>query len=688
MGRFSNAEASQLPAQADSSAVYFSWGETMLTEFDETTGFLGALPKQKQLLFVCLSADLKVQDMNVPAKQVFGSAIKKNAAEVLSPDKIFQPLLEDAEALLAAIQQGNIEFNSTVPTPKLHIRWFINTEYETNNLLQRFFLLGFNVTSYRLIEQRLFRLENMIGHLPGNVYWMDANCIHMGCNDNVLKMLGLPREQYVGATYEQLTEIAGWQEQGASFKRDDLEVLRTGKAKANIEEAPLPHKDGTVHYYLTTRVPLFNKLGEIDGIAGISTDITELKKVEAELRTAKEKAEAATEAKSQFLANISHDFLTPLTAIIHGIDAIAIHRDDGAKLLEYCADIKTTADTLTNYVQDILEVAQFNHSGMPIRYDLFDLRKFITEIGNIFRLQAVRKGLKFKIDYPTDAIDHVVSDKHRIRRILINLLGNAVKFTAAGEIALSIETITTPQATIRLSITVADTGIGIPEDKVGIIFDKFIRLSPSYTGHYKGAGMGLNIAREFAEQLQGSLTVKSEVGKGTVFSCKVLCCLPNSRAAHSTVPHIKAEAGSPPIVPQQSGQAAPKPDLTEVKILLVEDDLMIQKFTKLVLSEFNCQITVANDGEQALRLAESTHYDLILLDLGLPDINGIAVAETIFMGKRSKSTNRPTHIVALTAHGGIKERNACSAVGIPYFCQKPLTAPEFLKICRQFNLGI
>lgn len=658
----------------------------MSRELVENESYYTTLLKQKQLFFVVLSENLKVQEMNVAAEQVFGPGRNKNAAEVLLPDATFRPQLRNAQHLFAAIHEKNAEFVSIV-NPDVYIHWIIHVTNNTERTLQRFIMYGFEVSAYKLAEQKLFRLEDMIRHLPGNVYWMDANCVHMGCNDNVLKMLGLTREQYVGTTYEQLAVIADWKGQGESFKQDDLEVLRTRAEKAGVEEPALPHKDGSVHYYLTTRVPLFNKRGEIDGVAGISTDITDLKKIEAELRTAKEKAEAMAEAKSQFLANISHDFLTPLAAIINGIDAIATHGEDPSKRLEYCADIKTTADTLTHYVQDILEVAQFNHNGVPMRSELFDMRKFIAEIENIFKSQAKRKGLKFIVDYPEGMIDHLVSDKHRIRRILTNLLGNAIKFTASGQVALKIRTDLVSQDSTRLSITVADTGIGIPENKLGVIFDKFMRLTPSYEGHYKGAGMGLNIALEFAEQLQGTLTVKSEVGKGTVFLCDVLCSLPNAKATRNTIVH---HTQASPQTPTLTKQTKPLPDilsdLTDLKILLVEDDRMIQKFTQLLLAEFGCQIAVAKDGEEAIQLTETTDYDLILLDLGLPDQEGVVVAETIFSRGREKHA-KPIKIAALTAHGGVKERNACLAAGIQYFCQKPLTKDELFKICRHLNLG-
>ncbi len=279
--------------------------------------------------------------------------------------------------------------------------------------------------------------ETMIAYLPGNVYWMDRNCIHIGCNDNVLKMTGLSKNQYIGKTYEELAELAGWTHgEAQSFKKDDLEVLTTGLPKRNIEEPLLRHVDGSFHYYLTSRVPMLSQKGDIIGVAGISVDITERKKMEEDLLQSKEKAKAANLAKSAFITNMSHDIRTPLSGIIGMADMLE-KEGDSTKDREYGHTILETSDRLLSLLNDILEIVSADEAREEnINFITFNLLERINHVRELFLSSSQIKNLALSANISPDLPEYIVSDRIKVDRILLNLISNALKFTNQGHVKL------------------------------------------------------------------------------------------------------------------------------------------------------------------------------------------------------------------------------------------------------------
>lgn len=653
--------------------------------------------KNSHDLFVSLSSDLKILTFNPATEKIYQKNVKfcsgHSYRELFDNDEVIFKLLENKKDLFLDLnKQYPSPLSQTTSVQNTCILWTIYATKDNTDQMTGITMIGYNLSNEKTAEQKwrdtVSSLESMIAHLPGNVYWMDKNCVHIGCNNNVLNMLGLTRKEYIGKTYEELAKIVNWKDgQGESFKRDDMEVLRTGKPKFNVEELPLPHQDGRVLHYLTSRVPMRNEAGEIVGVAGISIDITDRKKMEEELKEAKEKAELAADVKAKFLANMSHDFITPLSIITGASEALAAYGNKTNKRLEYCHDIKITANMLMGYVKDILEVAQFDYEKVPLKKEIFDLHAMAYEVIRIFALQADKKGIYLGMDYPEHVVYHIVSDKHRIRRILNNLLGNAIKFTeSGGRVDLKIDMIDHNADTARICFIVSDTGIGIPEDKLELIFDRFSRLDPSYSGHYQGLGLGLNIVREFAQQLDGCVTVKSKIGQGSVFRCEVVCNLPNAKRFHSGIHEEnnlqrKKEIKNQPVqkASLRDSQQPPSTELSIKKLLLVEDEPLIQKFTQLALKDLGCQITIANNAQEAISFATNNVYDLILLDMGLPDHDGLYVAKKIRTDE-ANHTKEPQRIIVLTAHLDSSKKEACFKAGVNDFLKKPLTKEMFLQL--------
>lgn len=517
-------------------------------------------------------------------------------------------------------------------------------------------------------------LENIIACAAGNIYWMDKNCVYLGCNDNVAKFFGVKsRHDVIGKTYKELATKGNWNSanQAQSFMADDMEVINTGKGKYNIEEPPVPGPDGKPIYYLTTRVPIFGKNNDVIGVIGTSIDITERKLSEQALLQAKEKAEAANKAKSEFLANISHDFVTPISIILSGLDAIKQSGTNAKARDEYVNDLKIAANNLLSYLQDILEIAKSEYDKLPIKHETINLKELFDEIENLYTIEATKKKITFNIIQSNTLPETIINDKHRLKRIISNLVGNAIKFTENGWVNLTVAALNRTDDSVKLQFAIEDTGIGIPGDKLSTIFEKFTRLDPSYRGHYKGAGLGLGIVKEFVEQLGGKIKIKSDLGKGTTFYFDLTCKLTDNINK----------------IDQQAEQLSELPDLSWLKVLFVEDDRMVQKFTQMLLTDFKCQVTIADTAEKAIKLTEQQEFNLVLLDLGLPDHDGFYVARAI---RNYEATHATTvsrkKISALTAHVDEDKRADCLAAGMDDFCKKPLTQQTFIDLCKRHSI--
>jgi len=385
-----------------------------------------------------------------------------------------------------------------------------------------FRITGQEISKDKSVEEQISAISNyyesIIACMPNNVYWLDRNCITLGCNDNVARFVNLKsRSEFPGITYEKMGELAGWNKEVAeSFKKDDMEVMANDVPKYNVEELPVYNDNGEPVYYLSSRVPLHNPEGKVVGVVGISVDITDLKKIQNALKTAKEKAEEANRAKSEFLAVMSHELRTPLNAIM-GMAQILSLRNLTPQQQEYVEDIYRSGKVLLNLVNDVLDFAKLEtgtQAFISIPVDLYDLVREVT--GNMEAL-ANEKDLQLILNYQEDVPLYFISDPRRLRQIFYNLIGNAIKYTDKGRIIVSIEVLKKMQRKAHLKISVKDTGVGVPEDKLDFIFDRFSQLEPAYRGKHAGTGLGLAIVKQIVEILGGSISVRSALGKGTTF---------------------------------------------------------------------------------------------------------------------------------------------------------------------------
>lgn len=362
----------------------------------------------------------------------------------------------------------------------------------------------------------VYQLETLIENMPCNVYWMDNNCRMVGCNQNVLTMLHLNRDQFRGKTYDELSTLCHWPEGLADkLKNDDLTVLKTGNPIFAIEDPPIPHADGTFLHPLTSRVPIRNNEGKIVGVAGISTDITQLKKTEHDLKIAKEDAESSNRAKSDFISNMQHDLRTPFSGI--GGMASVLYAMSEEKYPEFSELLKIMINSceqwqsVHNRIFDVFDVEQI----APINIEPVSISKEVEKIQEMLSATLYLKKLRCILEPVSPELDMIDTDALKFHLILLSLISNAVNFTEQGEVTVAVFGDKNERV-----IKVMDTGIGIPVDKFEYIFERFTKLSLSNKDgeHFKGVGLGLYIARAYATQLGATIHVNSQLGKGSIFS--------------------------------------------------------------------------------------------------------------------------------------------------------------------------
>ncbi|WP_131795062.1 PAS domain-containing sensor histidine kinase [Fluoribacter gormanii] len=527
-------------------------------------------------------------------------------------------------------------------------------------------------------EKTQSTLENILAHMPGHVYWKDKNGVYLGCNNRQAQNLGFQfGYEIVGKTDFDLP----WGENQAELLRqNDLHIMQTGETEIIEEKAQI---DGKKAIVLSHKSPMRNKKGEITGVLGISIDITDRKKIEAELNIAKEKAEAASLAKTEFLENMRHDIRTPLTGIVGFADLIKFEAQS-PRIKEYADNLVASSHALLDFMDDVLEAIHVSSGEVPKVRKKFVLQKVAQHIIDLNRAKAFAKHLDLSLNFDANIPKYLIGDPVRIHRILLELIANSLNFTDAGFVRLTAKLAKQENREVILKFIVDDSGIGIPKDKQQEIFLQFKRLTPSYKGIYKGAGLGLAVIKQFIDELDGEIYVESTVAKGTTFTCIIplkTALLEDETGIDkdfidSTIPSL--EQKNP--ITNKHPESLVKP--FKHRILLVEDNTIAQTIAKEMLHQCGCQVDLAADGQSALQLWKKNRYDLIFMDIGLPDMDGYQVTHHIRVQEIAK--NHHTPIIALTAHIGEENKQRCIESGINAVLSKPLTQKNCCDILNSF----
>lgn len=509
-------------------------------------------------------------------------------------------------------------------------------------------------------------LRTLVDNLPDFIYAKDANCRFLLANASVARHMGTTPEKLIGKTdYDFFPP-----DLAEAYAEDERRVMRSGEALINREEAGLD-ATGNAMTILTTKVPLRDEQGRVVGVLGIGRDITARVKVEAEIRAAHEAAEAANRAKSAFLANMSHEIRTPMNGVLGMAELLLESRLDPEQ--RDCAEtIRESGKSLLTIINDILDFSKVEAGKLELESIDMDVRGAVDECARLLAIQAHAKGLEIEVSCDPELPEVVRGDPNRLRQILLNLGGNAVKFTSKGSIGISMGVMQTFAQDVLVRFEVRDSGIGIPEDRLESLFKPFTQVDASTTRRFGGTGLGLSIVRRLVELMHGTCGVESEPGVGSRFWFTARF---GRAVAMQSDAEVSVDATAAKVEAALSAQTA----VPRRRLLMAEDNVVNQRVAARMLEKFGYLVDVVSDGREAVAAWSRGSYDAILMDCQMPEMDGYAATREI---RRQENGAARVPIIALTAHAIKGADEECFAAGMDHYITKPIDRDE-LRECLE-----
>ncbi len=491
------------------------------------------------------------------------------------------------------------------------------------------------------------------------IYGVDTRGRCTFINRAAAEMLGYQAHEVLGQDVHAL--IHHTRPDGSPYPAEDSPIhrtLRAGKGCRQDHEV-LWRRDGTAIPAEYASFPLRGGDGEIKGAVVSFTDITERKQAEREMVRAKEAAQSATRAKSEFLANMSHEIRTPLNGVI-GMTELALDTELTPEQQEYLGMVKLSADHLLTVVNDILDFSKIEAGKLDLEAIDFDLRETLDDTVATLATRAHKKGLELADHVAADVPDALVGDPHRVRQVLVNLIGNAIKFTDRGEVVLRVEVESRSEQEVRLRFAVSDTGIGIAPEQQQRLFKAFSQADTSTTRKYGGTGLGLAISARLVEMMGGELQLESRVGRGSTFHFTLPIRLAQGPAARRTVP--------------------PEPRFVHgLPVLVVDDNATNRRILEEMLGNWGMQPMAVEGGREALAALEQARaagkpFSLVLLDAMMPEMDGFMLAERI---GHDEAMAGPT-LMMLSSANRREDAARCRELGVDSYLTKPIRQSTLL----------
>lgn len=502
----------------------------------------------------------------------------------------------------------------------------------------------------RETQQEARMLSQVARHANDSILLTDADQTIRWVNEAFTKITGYSSAEAIGRKPGDLLNAAETSEA-------TLEALSACLSRGLPFRGELlnQRKDGTLIWMETNIVPVPSTAGEPQLFVSIERDITQAKRHEEELAVAREAAERGDRAKSEFLATMSHEIRTPMNGVI-GMAELLSESDLTADQRLYTETIRSSGQSLLKIINDILDLSKMDSGRLSIDPVNFAPGPCILDAVDILRTTAARKDLYLDVCFETRLPPIMFGDDGRVRQIVVNLVGNAIKFTETGGVTVSVRH--TPHDTgYRVTIEVQDTGIGISEEKRERIFDAFSQADAATTRQYGGTGLGLTISRLLAEQMGGDITVRSRENGGTTFAVEIVL----GRAQEEV---SGGEAAAPVVDPEV---------LRGMRILMAEDNRTNRIVIERYLKNVPVELATAENGLVAVEAVKTKSFDVILMDMSMPEMDGLDATREI----RKLPLHQP-HIIALTANAFATDEERCLAAGMDAFLSKPVRRQELL----------
>ncbi len=512
------------------------------------------------------------------------------------------------------------------------------------------------------LQEQLHFVEELVEAIPLPVYVKDEARRYRLLNRAFEQFFGIDRKDYLGLTaFDLLTD-----EGARTHDERDRELLKSISRQSY--EARIPNRNGTVRDGIYHKATLTRSDGSIAGLVGTISDITERKALEQAAMIAKDAAEAANRAKSDFLANMSHELRTPMNGILGMLDLV-LDGDLKAEQREFVDIARGSANGLLAIINEILDFSKIEAGKVILEVISFDLHALLAATVKLMQPGASDKGLRLHHEIAPEVSKSFTGDPLRLRQVLLNLVGNAIKFTEQGEVSLKASIEDSMGGQSMLLLAVADTGIGIPTDRQALIFDAFAQEDASITRRYGGTGLGLAICSRLISLMGGSITVDSRPGHGSAF--------------HVRLPLL--EAKSVVDAPPPEAKTAPIQEGERLDILVAEDNAVNRKVIGALLEKLGHHVSFAVNGSEALECWRAGQFDLILMDMQMPVLDGLEATQKLRAEEKADTSRTPTPIYALTAAAMDYEQRRGLEAGLDGYLTKPVDRNALQALLEKFQ---
>lgn len=512
------------------------------------------------------------------------------------------------------------------------------------------------------IEKSEIKYRSIIENMQLGLLEVDLNNTIIKVYPQFNEMTGYSGDELIGLNAPDVLGV----EEDSDFHQNQIETRNEGRT--GIYEVRIRKKNGELIWVLISGAPFYDEHGNVAGSIGIHYDITNRKQLEQELIQAKSKAESAQEAEKLFLASMSHEIRTPLNAII-GMSHLMSETKLDSVQNDYLQILQSSANILQHLISDILDISKIDSSSFELNITSLDLQELCLSLLRSFEYKKQNKTIEFNLEFDSAIKHHVFSDAQALSQILINLLSNAEKFTAEGEVLLQVSAAQEKSDNkMRLSFSVKDTGVGISVEKQQHIFERFKQADKSVSSQYGGTGLGLYISSQLVQLLGGELQVASAEGEGANFYFTLDVALDTTKGEISDERSLTLDRQ--------------EISLEGMRVLVAEDNTMNQRYISTLLKKKGICYDIGSDGVEALSLYEKNQYDLVLMDLQMPKMDGFEATQKILEIQKERGEEVP--VLALTASSFLSKKQSAMAQGMSGFISKPFAPNQLYEVLRTF----